>query len=142
MTADQGGQKNRNAKTVAILFYHVFYSGGHVGGVELPVQGSEVTRHGPGSPLGVSSDTDEGSGRRERLGLNLEEVDVEVEHLAAAVWGNLRKSRGVVARGSDGSQRCSRLNPSYEFHFEGLSNFSLSVEGLVQIQDVNPRIYK
>ena len=36
--------------------------------------------------------------------------------------------------------QCSRLKPSYEFHFEGLSNFSLSVEGLVQIQDVNPRI--
>ena len=30
----------------------------------------------------------------------------------------------------------SRLEPSYEFHFEGLSKFSPSVEGLVQI---NPR---
>ena len=37
-------------------------------------------------------------------------------------------------------RRCPRLKPSYEFHFEGLSNFSSSVEGLVQIQDVNPRI--
>jgi hypothetical protein len=36
--------------------------------------------------------------------------------------------------------QCSRLKPSYEFHFEGLSNFKSSVEGLVQIQDVNPRI--
>ena len=36
--------------------------------------------------------------------------------------------------------RCSRLKPSYEFHSEGLSNFSPSVERLVQIQDVNPRI--
>ena len=27
--------------------------------------------------------------------------------------------------------------PSYEFHFEGLSNLGSSVEGLVQIQDVN-----
>ena len=37
----------------------------------------------------------------------------------------------------------SRLKPSsYEFQFEGLSNFSLSVEGLVQIQDINPRIQK
>ena len=35
---------------------------------------------------------------------------------------------------------CSRLKPSYEFHFEGLSNFNASIEGLVQIQDVNPRI--
>jgi hypothetical protein len=32
------------------------------------------------------------------------------------------------------------VKPSYELHFEGLSNFSCSVEGLVQIQDVNPRI--
>ena len=36
----------------------------------------------------------------------------------------------------------SRLKPSYEFRFEGLSNFSSFVEGLVQIQDVNPRIWK
>ena len=34
------------------------------------------------------------------------------------------------------------MKPSYDFHFEGLSNFSPSVEKLVQIQDVNPRIYK
>ena len=34
----------------------------------------------------------------------------------------------------------SRLKPSLEFHFEGLSNFSSSVEGLVKIQDINPRI--
>ena len=27
--------------------------------------------------------------------------------------------------------QCSRLKPSYEFHFEGLSNFSPSVERLV-----------
>ena len=33
------------------------------------------------------------------------------------------------------------MQPSYEFHFEGLSNFSSSVEELVQIEDVNPRIY-
>ena len=38
--------------------------------------------------------------------------------------------------------QCSRLKPSYEFHFEGFSNFSPSVEGLVQIQDVNARIEK
>jgi hypothetical protein len=25
VTADQGGQKNRNGKTIAVLFYHVFY---------------------------------------------------------------------------------------------------------------------
>ena len=35
---------------------------------------------------------------------------------------------------------CSRLKPSYEFHFEGLSSFSSSIEGLVQIEDVDPRI--
>ena len=35
----------------------------------------------------------------------------------------------------------SRLKPSYEFHFEGLSNYSSSVEGLVQIQDASARIY-
>ena len=29
---------------------------------------------------------------------------------------------------------------SYEFHFEGYANFSLSVEELVHIQDVNLRI--
>ena len=38
--------------------------------------------------------------------------------------------------------QCSRLKPSYEFHFEGLSNFSTSIEELVQVQDVNPRIKK
>ena len=38
------------------------------------------------------------------------------------------------------SNQCSRLKPSYEFHFEGLSNFSSSIEGLVQIQDVDLRI--
>ena len=32
------------------------------------------------------------------------------------------------------------MNPSYEFHFEGPSNFSPSDEELVEIQDVNPRI--
>lgn len=36
--------------------------------------------------------------------------------------------------------QCSRLRPSYEFHFERLSKFSPSVDGLVHIQDVNPRI--
>ena len=25
VTANQGGQKNRNGKTIAVLFYHVFY---------------------------------------------------------------------------------------------------------------------
>ena len=30
----------------------------------------------------------------------------------------------------------------FEFHFEGLSNFSASVEGLVQIQEVDSRLYK
>jgi hypothetical protein len=40
----------------------------------------------------------------------------------------------------DIAEQCSRLNPSYEFHFEGLSNLNPSVEGLVQTQDVNPRI--
>jgi hypothetical protein len=25
VTADQGGQKNRNGKTTTVLFYHVFY---------------------------------------------------------------------------------------------------------------------
>ena len=39
-----------------------------------------------------------------------------------------------------GQGQCSRLKPSYEFHFEGLSNFNRSFEGLVQIQDVNPRM--
>ena len=37
--------------------------------------------------------------------------------------------------------QCSRLMPSFEFHFEGLSNFNPSVEELVQIQDVNSRIH-
>ena len=37
-------------------------------------------------------------------------------------------------------RQCSRLKPSYEFHVEGFSNFNPSVEGLVQIQDINPRI--
>ena len=35
---------------------------------------------------------------------------------------------------------CSRLKPSDEFHFKGLSNVSSSVEPPVQIQDVNPRL--
>ena len=30
-----------------------------------------------------------------------------------------------------GDGQCSRLKPSYVFHFEGLSNFSLSIEVLV-----------
>ena len=38
------------------------------------------------------------------------------------------------------SLQCSKLKPSYEFHFEGLSNFNPSTEGFVQIQDVNPKI--
>ena len=42
----------------------------------------------------------------------------------------------------DLDQQCSRLNPSYEFHFEELSNLSPLVERLVQIQYVNPRIKK
>jgi hypothetical protein len=36
-----------------------------------------------------------------------------------------------------GLPQCSKLNLSYEFHFEGLSNFSCLVEGLIQIQNVN-----
>ena len=36
--------------------------------------------------------------------------------------------------------QCSRLKPSHKFHFEGLSNFTSLVEGLVQIRDVNLRI--
>ena len=47
-------------------------------------------------------------------------------------------------RGEPGNRpsQCSRLKPSYEFHIEGLLDFSSSVEGLVEIQDVNPRIHK
>ena len=37
-------------------------------------------------------------------------------------------------------QQCSRLKPSHEFHFEGLSNFNSSIQGLAQIQDVNTKI--
>ena len=33
-------------------------------------------------------------------------------------------------------EQWSRLKPSYEFHFEGLLYFSASVEGLVQIQEI------
>ena len=44
--------------------------------------------------------------------------------------------------GGKGLGHCSRLKPSYEFHFEGLSNFSSSTKRLVQIQDFNLRIYK
>ena len=36
--------------------------------------------------------------------------------------------------------QCSRSKLSCEFHFEGLSNFNASIEGYVQIQNVNPRI--
>ena len=36
--------------------------------------------------------------------------------------------------------RWSRLKSSYEFHFDGFSNFSPLVEVLVRIQDVDPRI--
>jgi hypothetical protein len=35
-----------------------------------------------------------------------------------------------------------RFKSSYEFHFEGFSNFSLSTQGLVRIQDINVRIKK
>ena len=41
-----------------------------------------------------------------------------------------------------GFEECSRLKPSYGFRIEGLSNFSPSTKTLVQIQDVNPRVYK
>jgi hypothetical protein len=34
------------------------------------------------------------------------------------------------------SHQCSRLKFSYEFHFEGLLNFSVSVEGLFQIPNL------
>ena len=37
---------------------------------------------------------------------------------------------------------CWFLYESHESHFDGLSNFSPSVDGLVQIYDVDPRIYK
>ena len=37
-------------------------------------------------------------------------------------------------------KQCSRLKPSYEFHFERISNFSPSIDGLVQIQDANLKI--
>jgi hypothetical protein len=33
-----------------------------------------------------------------------------------------------------------KIEPLMSFRFEGLSNFSASVEGLVQIEDVNSRI--
>ena len=48
--------------------------------------------------------------------------------------GQGRSSTGKV---DSSLEQCSRF--SYEFHFEGLSNFNSSVEGLVRIQDVNPR---
>jgi hypothetical protein len=38
------------------------------------------------------------------------------------------------------TMQCSRLKPSYEFHFERLANFSPFVEELDQIQDVGSRI--
>ena len=38
--------------------------------------------------------------------------------------------------------QCSRLEPSYEFYFEGLSNFSSLAERWIQIQDVNLEIQK
>ena len=37
------------------------------------------------------------------------------------------------------TQTSVQVGNPYEFRFEGLSNFSTSVEGLVQI-DINPRI--
>ena len=46
----------------------------------------------------------------------------------------------IFSRSTKQTHWCSRLKASYEFHFEGLSNFSPSVKGLVQIQDVNSRI--
>jgi hypothetical protein len=49
--------------------------------------------------------------------------------------------RGVFRRLERGlGHQCSILKPSYEFHFEGLSNFSPSLASLVQIQDINPRV--
>ena len=36
--------------------------------------------------------------------------------------------------------QCSRLKPSHEFHYEGLSNLNPLVEGFIQIQDFDPRI--
>ena len=48
----------------------------------------------------------------------------------------------VESLGAFASIRLLQFQCSYEFHFEGFSNFSASVEGSVQIRDVNPRISK
>ena len=49
------------------------------------------------------------------------------------------KQTRCYGRKMQGLLKCSRLKPSYEVHLEGFSNFSPSVEGYVQIQDVNLR---
>ena len=46
--------------------------------------------------------------------------------LIDCAWSTWLPKRGI--------HQCSRLKHSYEFHFEGLSNFSSSIERLLQIQ--------
>jgi hypothetical protein len=47
---------------------------------------------------------------------------------------------GKLGGGLIHQEHCPRLKLSHELYFEGLSNFSPSVERLVQIRDDNPRI--
>ena len=55
-------------------------------------------------------------------------------YLGTGIWC---KSRPTLC-----NMQCSKLRPSYEFHFEGLSNFNPSIEGSVQLQGLNPRNQK
>ena len=59
-------------------------------------------------------------------------------HRSALAWWTVEMSSGqrasIEAHGG-GRGQWSRLKPSNGFHFEGLSNFSPSVEMLVQIQE-------
>ena len=81
-------------------------------------------------------------------GLGIEAMDmVKGRRKHGICWGLRRTSASHPAHPAAQSKspatllvQWSRLKPSYEFHFEGRSNFSPSVERLVRIQDINPRI--
>jgi hypothetical protein len=55
----------------------------------------------------------------------------EVDSQAPATWVGMEVCMREKELTKEGGHQCSRLKPSYEFHLEGLSNFSPSIEGLV-----------
>jgi hypothetical protein len=59
-------------------------------------------------------------------------LGIHIQCLGSGVWAYI-VGRDPCDSKSSRLHQCSRLKPSYEFHFEGLSNVSPVVERLVQI---------